>query len=91
MKLKKNSKKALKVKHKTKNEPSMILYKPTGEKVAHIFQSWFKGGVGKTLCGRTIFALALEVTNQGYKASEHCPRCEEALRVMEEHKLDRNA
>lgn len=68
-------------------KPEMVLFKPPGEKLAHIFRDGFKGGVGKTLCGRTIFCLAV-VSVGGYKASEQCQRCEEALRIMEAHKAD---
>jgi hypothetical protein len=63
----------------------MVLFKPPGEKLAHIFRDGFKGGVGKTLCGRTIWCTS-PIAIGGYAASDQCRKCDDALRFLEEHK-----
>jgi hypothetical protein len=71
----------------SKPKPEMVLYKPNRERLAHIFKDGFGSNVGETLCGRKIFSPG-PVVIRVYKATECCPRCEEALRIMEAHKAD---
>jgi hypothetical protein len=66
-------------------KPEMVLFKPPGEKLAHIFRDGFKGGVGKTLCGRTIWCIS-PIALEEYAASIQCKICDDVLRFFEEHK-----
>jgi hypothetical protein len=66
-------------------EQESVLYRPHNSKCAHIFIGGFKGGVGKTLCGCTMFVVG-PIPHEPYRASELCRRCQTASEMMSAHK-----